>query len=305
MTIFYPDVSSAQAGISFTGAPIAMVKATQSTGYTNPDFAPATTRAKSAGAFFAAYHFLVAGNAAAQAQHAFNVVGKVTPLMLDFEPTTGSNPSVNDALGFIDAYRKLGGICYLLYLPKWYWQQIGSPSLSGFISRGMAVVSSAYTTYSDTGIGWAPYGGMTPAVWQYSDNHSFNGFSVDFNAFKGTLSQFISLATTGSLTPVSPSNNNGDRMTPSVTHWKDSSGNVNRYHAVCGSDGVIYWMGPETNYTWQGIPGSNCVSGVSMDIDDAGNKYICYVNPQGNICQYFSAVGGQPWVWQNLGGNVS
>ena len=73
MTIFYPDVSSFQAGVSFSGAPIAMVKATEGTDYTNTDYSPAKIRAKDAGAFFCAYHFLREGNGAAQADHAFSV----------------------------------------------------------------------------------------------------------------------------------------------------------------------------------------------------------------------------------------
>jgi GH25 family lysozyme M1 (1,4-beta-N-acetylmuramidase) len=87
MTIFYPDVSSFQAGVSFSGAPIAMVKATEGTDYTNPDYGPAKIRAKDAGAFFCAYHFLQEGNGAAQADHAFSVAGS-TPLMLDVETET-------------------------------------------------------------------------------------------------------------------------------------------------------------------------------------------------------------------------
>ncbi len=58
MTIFYPDVASFQAGVSFSGVPIAMVKATEGTNYTNPDYGPAKIRAHEAGAFFCAYHFL-------------------------------------------------------------------------------------------------------------------------------------------------------------------------------------------------------------------------------------------------------
>ena len=45
MTIFYPDVSSYQAGISFAGCVIAVAKATEGTGYTNPDYASAKVRA--------------------------------------------------------------------------------------------------------------------------------------------------------------------------------------------------------------------------------------------------------------------
>ena len=140
MTIFYPDVASFQAGVSFSGAPIAMVKATEGTDYTNPDYGPAKIRAKQAGAFFCAYHFLRAGNGAAQANHAFSVVGS-TPLMLDMETETlngvTSKPSVTDAAAFVSQYRALGGVINLLYLPRWYWASLGSPSLAPLIGLGL------------------------------------------------------------------------------------------------------------------------------------------------------------------------
>jgi GH25 family lysozyme M1 (1,4-beta-N-acetylmuramidase) len=198
MTIFFPDVYSGQAGISFAGAPAVLVKATQGTGYVNADYSPAKTRAASTGTFFVAYHFLEAGNASAQASHAFAEVGKGVPLMVDFEPTTGSDPSVADAEGFIAEYRKLGGVTHLLYFPHWYWQQLGSPALS---FTQAALVSSDYTAYSDSGPGWAAYGGLTPKVWQYTSSATFNGHNpVDMNAYKGTIAQFRELAQTGTVT---------------------------------------------------------------------------------------------------------
>lgn len=201
MTIFYPDVSSGQAGVSFSGVPIAMVKATEGTGYTNPDYGPAKLRAKGAGAFFCAYHFLQAGNGAGQADHAYSVVGS-TPLMLDMETETlhgvSSNPSVADAAAFVSRYRSHGGVINLLYLPRWYWASLGSPSLAPLIELGLLLISSNYTSYSDSGPGWNAYGGMVPVVWQYSDNATLNGVNpVDFNAYRGTLAEFQSQVTTG------------------------------------------------------------------------------------------------------------
>lgn len=201
MTIFYPDVSSGQTGVSFSGAPIAMVKATEGTGYTNPDYNAAKTRAKNAGAYFCAYHFLQEGNGAAQAVHAHSVVGS-TPLMLDVETENlhgvTSNPSVTDVVDFVNQYRALGGISYLLYLPRWYWGDLGSPSLAPLIELGLLLVSSNYTSYSDSGPGWAPYGGMTPVIWQYTDSGTLNGVKpVDFNAYQGTLADFETQVTTG------------------------------------------------------------------------------------------------------------
>ena len=189
MTIFYPDVASGQTGISFSGVPIAMVKATEGTSYINPDYVPAKLRAKEAGAFFCAYHFLQAGNGAGQADHAYSVVGS-TPLMLDMETETlngfTSKPSVTDAANFVSRYRAHGGVIYLLYLPRWYWASLGSPSLTPLIELGLLLVSSNYTSYSDSGPGWASYGGMTPVIWQYTDNETLNRVNpVDFNACTG------------------------------------------------------------------------------------------------------------------------
>jgi len=205
MTIFYPDVSSYQSGISFAGCVIAVAKATEGTGYTNPDYAPAKARAADAGAYFCAYHFLHEGNGAGQASYAHGVVGSDVPLMIDFEPeynpngTISSAPQVSDAVDFINEYRALGGKTYLLYLPHWYWQgNLGQASLASLIDLGMLLVSSDYTAYSDTGPGWAPYGGMSPIIWQYTSTATLNGVSnVDMNAYQGTLADFQVQAATG------------------------------------------------------------------------------------------------------------
>ena len=205
MTIFYPDVSDYQAGISFAGCVIAVAKATESDDYTNPDYAAAKSRAADAGAYFCAYHFLHAGNGAGQASYAHSVVGSGVPLMIDFEPTYNSDgtiasaPQVSDAVSFINQYRALGGTTYLLYLPHWYWEgNLGQASLASLIGLGMLLVSSDYTAYSDTGPGWAPYGGMTPVIWQYTSSATLNGVTnVDMNAYQGTVADFQTQATTG------------------------------------------------------------------------------------------------------------
>jgi peptidoglycan hydrolase-like protein with peptidoglycan-binding domain len=218
MTIFYPDVSSYQAGISFAGCVIAMVKATEDTGYTNPDYASAKVRAADAGAYFCAYHFLHAGNGAGQASYAHGVVGSDIPLMIDCEATYNANgtvasaPQVSDVVDFINEYRALGGKTYLLYLPHWYWQgNMGQASLAPVIDLGMLLVSSDYTTYSDTGPGWAPYGGMTPVIWQYTSSATLNGVTnVDMNAYQGTLADFQAQATTGAAAGTEPTLVEGD-----------------------------------------------------------------------------------------------
>ncbi len=222
MTIFYPDVSSYQAGISFAGCVIAVAKATEGTGYTNPDYASAKARAADAGAYFCAYHFLHEGNGAGQASYAHGVVGSEVPLMIDFEPEYNSNgtissaPQVSDAVDFINEYRALGGKTYLLYLPHWYWLgNLGQASLASLIDLGMLLVSSDYTAYSDTGPGWAPYGGMTPIIWQYTSTATLNGVSnVDMNAYQGTLADFQAQVAAGA--GAGPNANNATNSEPTL-----------------------------------------------------------------------------------------
>src|SRR5260370_15449896 len=218
MTIFYPDVADYQAGISFSGCVIAMVKATENNNYTNPDYAAAKVRAANAGAYFCASHFLHAGNGAGQAAYAYGRVGSGVPLMIDCEPTYNSNgtiasaPHISDVVDFINEYRALGGTVYLLYLPHWDWQgNLGQASLSAVVNLGMLLVSSDYTGYSDTGPGWAAYGGMTPAIWQYTSTASLNGVNnVDMNAYQGTLADFQAQVSTGAQTGANPTLTEGD-----------------------------------------------------------------------------------------------
>lgn len=185
MTIFFPDISGHQAGISLKGALAVSIKITEGTTYVNPDWRRARSDAESHGAFVFGYHFLHPGNGAAQAR-AYRAQTTM-PCMVDAERTSTGDPRISDITDFVDELRSLGGRVHFLYLPHWYWQDIGSPDLGPIRARNLYTWSSAYTSYtdSDSGMGWEPYGGNTPAVWQYTDRLSFNGFSVDFSAYRG------------------------------------------------------------------------------------------------------------------------
>ena len=63
MTVYFPDVSAFQAGISLAGAPAAAIKATEGTSWASSDYGPAIRRARTAGCFAMAYHFQHAGSA--------------------------------------------------------------------------------------------------------------------------------------------------------------------------------------------------------------------------------------------------
>lgn len=203
--MFYPDVSSAQAGMSLAGATAVCAKVTEDTGYLNPFYSEAKRQAAARGTLFFAYHFLHEDQAAAQAAWCRKNVGDI-PLMVDCESESqaGSFPRLVDLTDFIDVFRGLGGTVHLGYLPRWYWASLGSPSLAPLVRRQIALVSSDYQPYSSTGPGWQPYGGLTPAVWQYTETAHWNGQLVDRNAFKGNVTQLRQLITTGSIRPPKP-----------------------------------------------------------------------------------------------------
>jgi hypothetical protein len=198
-TIFFPDVSSYQAGLTIqSGTPALLAKATEGSTYTDSAYAGFKAQAARAGAVFCAYHYQWDGTAA-EAQHVHQVVGS-TPLMLDIE-NTNVQVTLAQVISLVNNYRALGGVVHLAYLPQWYWSgTMGSPSLLPLQQLGVYVVSSNYTTYSDGGPGWAPYGGISPVQWQYTDDYPYSGMGVDFNAFRGGAAQYRALLS-GTTTP--------------------------------------------------------------------------------------------------------
>jgi GH25 family lysozyme M1 (1,4-beta-N-acetylmuramidase) len=199
LTIHYPDISHHQSGLAIqAGTPAVCAKASEGTTFRDPSFATFRTQAGTRGVFFFGYHWLHRGNADAQAAFCHSVAGG-TPIMIDCEDT-GDSPTVADCLAFAAGLRSRGGRCTLAYLPHWYWQDyLHGASLTALRGAGLGLVSSNYTSYSDSGPGWTPYGGVTPVIWQYTDAHSYGGQSVDFNAYRGTTAQLQALVS-GSIT---------------------------------------------------------------------------------------------------------
>lgn len=195
MTIRYHDVSHFNGAYQPTGPTVA--KATEGSTFTDSEFAAIRSRTRAGGWPFLAYHFLAHGNIAAQVAHVVSVVGRGQPVMLDVESEPGTpDPTLADILAFADQYAAAGGRVTLGYLPRWYWSgHLGSPSLVGLRTRHIGLVSSLFTTYSDSGPGWAPYGGLTPVIWQYTST------PLDTNAFKGTQAQLATLWANGTNNP--------------------------------------------------------------------------------------------------------
>jgi len=137
------------------------------------------------------YHYVSTDDPAAQVQR-FAVNNGGPNVMLDWEQGSGD---FSNFWPLVNAFNAAGVNVSLLYLPHWYWGDIGEPDLSGLDQ--IQLVSSAYPGGAgdpqqiydwcggDGGEGWGSYGGATPAVWQFTDHAVVDGIPVDCNAYKG------------------------------------------------------------------------------------------------------------------------
>jgi len=207
--IEFPDVSHYQAGLGLTGATAAVAKATQGITFTDPTYRGFRAQARALGIPFSAYHWLDASDPVAQAKFCFGFVGAGTSVMWDAEADGATVPAILKATA---ALRALGGHAWGAYLPRWWWRDhLGSPDLRPLVAAGLALVSSNYST-TPPGVGWAPYGGVTPTVWQFAADHPFGGQRVDFNRYLGTTAQLAALFAGTTMPPSPPVRPTGDKM---------------------------------------------------------------------------------------------
>lgn len=199
MTIFGPDISSFERGVNVRALtdPFILLKTTEGTYYVDADYAAFLAQAQASGKLAVPYHFVTTQDPDEQALFiAAHIGDKALPLMLDVEPQTqtGSRPTVAMVAALIDRCRARGLNPRLVYLPRWYWEQLGSPTLAALSGRGQGLISSAYPGGGgypgDGAAGWLPYGGMAPLLYQYTDAAVEGGQKLgDMNAFRGTVAQ--------------------------------------------------------------------------------------------------------------------
>lgn len=179
-------------------------------------------RGEAAGMVVFGYHYLTTADVAAQARTA-REAARGRPIMVDVEDGSGT---VDNLRRFLAACAAEGVRIPLVYLPRWYWQKIGSPSLAGLppivssryrVATGYA--SAIYAGVPDTW--WDSYGGGDVRVLQFSDRTTVAGKQVDANAFRGTRDQFAALI--GAAAPPPPPPPPGPGGTYPVLHEGDVS----------------------------------------------------------------------------------
>lgn len=180
------------------GIEFVVIKSTEGASYVDPRFADNLRRARAAGLLVAAYHYVrSSATAAEQVANVRRAVPRDVPVIPDVEANSGTLPRVRDLVYLL---REAGYHVPLLYLPRWYWQELGRPSLAGLpplwssrypdnvvddLRDELARVPSSY---------WDGYGGLNVAVLQFTSSARIAGYApLDANAFRGTRTELLRL----------------------------------------------------------------------------------------------------------------
>ncbi len=212
VTIFGIDISNNNGDVDIDRVKaegFAFVWAKVSEGASFKDrFWPHTREAcRRAGLLLAGYHYVREGHAGAQADNFVAQLGdNTTAAMLDFEEGSGG---IENFWAVKNAIEARGIRVALSYIPRRYWDKIGRPDLSG----APGLIQSSYvngTGYAsalypgDASPRWAPFGGKTPDILQFTDKALVAGKTLDANAFRGTLDQLKALLGAAPTPPAAP-----------------------------------------------------------------------------------------------------
>ncbi|OLE27964.1 MAG: hypothetical protein AUG44_08730 [Actinobacteria bacterium 13_1_20CM_3_71_11] len=188
------------------GFDFVFIKATEGATWKAKYFAANLAAARSAGLLVAAYHYQRTDSAASQVANIMSVVPRDVPVILDVESGAGDVGVTRDIIGRLRA----GGYKVpLSYIPKWYWQQIGSPSLAGlpplwqshYPDNNGGFASQIYGRVPDSY--WTGFGGLNIEVLQFTSSATVAGRSpIDANAYRGTLSDLAALLGYAAPTPL-------------------------------------------------------------------------------------------------------
>jgi GH25 family lysozyme M1 (1,4-beta-N-acetylmuramidase) len=200
------DVSGHQPSIDWSavasaGAQFAYIKATEGTGFVNPDFTSQYNGAYQAGLIRGAYHFALPNQSSGTAQASYFVAngggwtadGRTLPGALDIEYNPygagcyGLSPSamVSWIASFNDTYEALTSVWPVIYTTAGWWAAC-TGNYGGFASQDPLWIASDHTTAGTLPAGWSTY-----TFWQYASAGTFPG---DQDTFNGSSSQLLQIA---------------------------------------------------------------------------------------------------------------
>ncbi|ADG96574.1 glycoside hydrolase family 25 [Segniliparus rotundus DSM 44985] len=193
------------AQVKAEGFDFVAAKVTEGTGFKDSYWPRNRDAARANDLILIGYHYVRDGDAEGQAANLAAHIGDTSvPVALDFESGSGGYANFQAVKSAVE---RRGMRVALSYIPRWYWQRIGSPD----ISDAPGLWASAYvngTGYAsvlypgDEWSGWQPYGGGEPKILQFSSSAHVAGKSVDVNAFRGAREELLSLL--GATAPAQP-----------------------------------------------------------------------------------------------------
>jgi hypothetical protein len=191
MGIFGVDVSNHQTSFDFTGWDFAFLKSSEGSGFKDRMFHSHLANARKAGCVVAAYHYVRTDPADYQVGNIESMVPKDVPIILDIEDGAGSDP--NNWRQLIRELRERGYKVPLIYLPRWYWNKIDQPDLSGLPPIWMSWYPDYIARPREEGIrlvpgsAWASMDGIPVVIMQFTSS------PFDQNFYGGTKDQLAAL----------------------------------------------------------------------------------------------------------------
>ena len=198
MALLFGDISYAQPTVDWAkvNLPLVFLKACEGTNAVDSTFVSHRAGAHGQGIPYGAYHFLRAGQGAAQCAHFLAVTGDLRQyigFMLDIERgADGLIPSKADVTAFVNAWKAATSLPLFQYGPKGILaatsgSQNGPLWLADYPGGGYP--GDNYPIWNTAFNGWS-----SPTLWQFGPLAD-PGFprTIDGDAFRGTLDQLISL----------------------------------------------------------------------------------------------------------------
>lgn len=219
------DIASYQAGLDFSKVPcdFAIIKATQGTGYTNPDCVRAVEQAMSLGKGVGVYHYISGGNAVAEANFFINSIlnwiGKVMICLdweLDQNSAWGDESYLEQVINQVIART---GVPPMIYAPASRYNQVAEVAKR----HNCGLWIAQYADMNPTGYQNTPWneGAYTCAIRQYSGSGRLNGWNgdLDLDKFYGSLDDFRKYYGSSSSAPSKPSTSGLSGTTLQLATW--------------------------------------------------------------------------------------
>lgn len=219
------DIASYQAGLDFSKVPcdFAIIKATQGTGYTNPDCVRAVEQAMSLGKGVGVYHYISGGNAVAEADFFINSIlnwiGKVMICLdweLDQNSAWGDESYLEQVINQVIART---GVPPMIYAPASRYNQVAEVAKR----HNCGLWIAQYADMNPTGYQNTPWneGAYTCAIRQYSGSGRLNGWNgdLDLDKFYGSLDDFWKYYGSSSSAPSKPSTSGPSGTTLQLATW--------------------------------------------------------------------------------------